>query len=71
MRIGAMTFRSDGLAILEREGAPDVVTETTVGELPRLLLDTYGRGARLVSRPSSGGGPLCADVVRVETRRAA
>lgn len=70
-RIGTFTFRPDGLAILQREGAPDVLCETTIGELPELLRDTYGPGAELVARPSSARGLLRADVVRLDARRAA
>lgn len=70
--LGTLTFRADGLAILRREGAPDVVCETTtLGELPLLLRETYGAGARLVGRPSGARGLIRADVVRVDHRRAA
>lgn len=71
MKLGTFMMRSDGLALLQRDGAPDVITETTAGELPELLLETFGPGASLVARPAGSRGPLRADVVRIDRRRAA
>lgn len=62
-RLGTVTYRPDGIAVLEREGAEDVVVETTPAELPAVLLETYGAGARLASGIGSARGPARADVI--------